>query len=122
MKGMLLGIAVLLLLVFTATDSQAQCLKCGYDPFSGCPACLNTFYNASILCSMFDFDVDLSACELAGQCDGYLGEDTCAGSTKSGCVVQYVEDRRGPHLPYRSGEWKLVSVTLKRGPDGRSSL
>jgi hypothetical protein len=119
MKGMLLGIAVLLLLVFTATDSQAQCVTCGYD-FSGCPACLTTNYNAAILCELRG--IDFYSCELKGQCDGYLGDDHCAGSTKSGCFVQLAEDWRGPHMPYRSGEWKLVSVTLKRGPDGRSSL
>ncbi len=122
MKGMLLGIAVLLLLVFTATDSQAQCQYCGPSPFTGCTGCQSTLYNAWVLCSMFDFDVDFTACELTGQCDGYLGADGCAGSTKSGCVVLLVEDRRGPRLPYRSGEWKLVSVTIKRGSDGRSSL
>jgi hypothetical protein len=72
MKGMLLGIAVLLL-VFAATDSQAQCVKCGPDPFSGCPSCVNTFYNAWVLCSLFDFDVDFTACDMAGQCDGRLG-------------------------------------------------
>jgi hypothetical protein len=120
MKGMLLGIAVLLLLVFTATDSQAQCVKCGNDFFSGCASCVPTNYNASVLCELTG--IGFVACEAKGQCDGYWGQDTCAGSTKSGCVVQLAEDSRGPHLPYRSGEWKLVSVTLKRGPDGRSSL
>lgn len=54
MKGMLLGIAVLLLLVFTATDSQAQCKKCGPDPFSGCTSCVPTFYNGWVLCSLYD--------------------------------------------------------------------
>jgi len=119
MKGMLLGIAVLLLLVFAATDSQAQCVGCGYD-LHGCLSCITTNYNAAVLCEIRG--IGFVTCENIGQCDGYLGEDGCAASTKSGCIVQYVEDRRGPHVPYRSGEWKLVSVTLKRGPDGRSSL
>ena len=119
MKGMLLGVAVLLLLVFTATDSQAQCLTCGSD-LHGCVSCLTTNYNAAILCEIRG--IDFYSCEVQGQCDGYLGDSGCAASSKSGCVVQYVEDSGGPHLPYRSGEWKLVSVTLKRGPDGRSSL
>lgn len=119
MKGMLLGIAVLLL-VFAATDSQAQCVKCGNDPFSGCGSCVPTLYNAAVLCELRG--IGFISCEATGQCDGYMGEDNCAASTKSGCLVQFVEDWRGPHMPYRSGEWKLVSVTLKRGPDGRSSL
>ena len=121
MKGMLLGIAVLLLLVFTATDSQAQCQYCGPDYFSGCTSCVPTNYDAWVLCSLFDFDVDFSACDMAGQCDGYLGAGPC-GRKAPGCNIQLTEDWRGPHLPYRSGEWKLVSVTVKRGPDGRSSL
>lgn len=123
MKGMLLGIAVLLLLVFTATDSQAQCQTCGPDPFyPACTTCHSTLYDAWILCSTFDVGVNWTFCNTQGLCNGYLGADTCAASSKSGCVPQLVEDWRGPHLPYRSGEWKLVSVTLKRGPDGRSSL
>jgi hypothetical protein len=120
MKGILLGIAVLLLLVFTATDSQAQCQKCGPDPY-GCTTCLTTNYDGAVLCTLVEFGNE-TMCFPAGGCNGYLGADGCAGSAKSGCVVLYVEDRRGPHLPYRSGEWKLVSVTVKRGPDGRSSL
>jgi len=121
MKGMLLGIAVLLLLVFTATDSQAQCVRCGID-FYGCTSCIPTFYNANVLCSLQDFGVDATFCTPVGECDGYLGDNGCGGSKAPGCNLQLAEDWRGPHLPYRSGEWKLVSVTLKRGPAGPSSL
>ena len=119
MKRMLLGIAVLLLLVFTATDSQAQCQKCGPDPFSGCTSCISTSYDAWVLCSLYDFAINYTMCNTTGLCDGYLGAGDCKAP---GCILQITEDWREPHLSYRSGEWKLVSVTLKRGPDGRSSL
>jgi hypothetical protein len=122
MKGILLGIAVLLLLVFTATDSQAQCQYCGTDQFTGCTqVCITTSYDASVLCTMFDFAINYTMCYTNGKCDGYAGPGPC-GAKAPGCNIQLAEDWRGPHLPYRSGEWKLVSVTIKRGPDGRSSL
>ena len=121
MKGMLLGTAVLLLLIFTATDSQAQCQRCGPDPFSGCTTCISTSYDAWVLCSLYDFAINYTMCNTTGLCNGYLGPGPC-GPKAPGCNLQLTDDWPGPHLPYRSSEWKLVSVTVKRGPDGRSSL
>ena len=60
--------------------------------------------------------------EMDGESDGYLGADGCTGSKRSDCVIQLAEYWRGPHLPYRSGEWKFVSVTIKRGPAGQCTL
>jgi len=121
MKGMLLGIAVILLLVFSAPDSQAQCQYCGSSYFTGCTACLDTSYNAWYVCSLSDLAPDFAACDESELCEGTLGAGPC-GLKSPGCHVQYVEDRRGPRLPYRSGEWKLVSVTVNRKPGGRASL
>jgi hypothetical protein len=118
MKRLLLLVTVVLLLVLPATDSQALCKKCGYD-FHGCISCLDTSYNASVLCTISNPD-DFPICDLQGQCDGQLGDENC--TTPSGCRENIAEDRRVPNLPYRSRDWKLVSVTLKRATAGRSSL
>jgi hypothetical protein len=122
MKGMLLGIAVLLLLVFTAPDSQAQCQYCGSDFWTGCAACLDTSYNAWYVCSMSDLAPGFAACDESELCEGVLGAGRCGTKASPGCNVQYTEDRRVLGLPYRSGEWKLVSVTLKRKAGGGASL
>jgi|GEM_PF-4480536 len=122
MKGMVFSIAVLLLLVFTGPDAQAQCQRCGPDPvFPACTTCLSTNYDGWVLCSLYDFAINYTLCNTTGLCDGYAGPGPC-GRKAPGCNIQLTEDWRGPHLLYRSSEWKLVSVTIKRGPDGRSSL
>jgi hypothetical protein len=119
MKGMLFGIAVLLLLVFAAPNSQAQCQYCGNSWWTGQVACLDTNYNA--YCQCIPHNDYFPSCDQEDPCEGVLGTGPC-GSKGPGCNVEYTEDLRGPNVPYRSGEWKVVSVTLTRKPNEGTSL
>ena len=112
---------IVLALVFTATSVSAQCKKCGYD-FYGCVACIDTFYDASVLCSITDLSTSFHVCNLQGECSGYLGAESC--TKPGGCEQQRVQldDVRQRQIAYSSRNWKLVSMNITRQRPVRTFL
>ena len=124
-----IGFLIVALLILSSAEVFAQCQKC--EVAWGCLTCAETYYNASVLCTISG---NGSICLGQGQCDGVLGE------CKKGCVLNQVllPDRDIRILDEPSGmteqrlaeigrfgrylqtdrEWQLVSVRMTHAKTG----
>lgn len=113
-------IAVLFLI---SNDVFAQCKKCAVS--FGCLVCNDTYYNASVLCTISG---NGSICVGQGQCEGLLGEcgkcrtldaslpardirilDDASGSLLE---LRLAETSQFPTFLQTGREWRLVSVKM----------
>jgi hypothetical protein len=74
-----IGFLVVALLLLSSAEVFGQCQKC--ETSYGCLTCVDTFYNANILCTISG---NGSICVGQGQCDGLAGE------CKKGCILNQV--------------------------------
>ena len=87
-------LAGLLVLAF-AIPASAQCKDCDFNDNTECFTCVDTTFNAGILCTIKH---NGATCVLDGACTGYDGENRIP--------INRVELRR----PKR--EWRLVAVEI----------
>ncbi len=99
-----LRLVLFTLFLIAATQAFAQCKECARD-FYGCLTCVDTEWNAQILCTII---ANGEMCYMDGFCEGRLG-DRCFGA--EGCVVHQADADPKQRL---LGEWRLVSVEIER--------
>lgn len=95
---------VVLVLLVSASDAAAQCMKCSFTS-QGCASCVTTSFNSYYACSVVNNGY---GCYLQYACDGAAGEQ---------CFIACVEERVAvldPAVPKLRGEWQLVSVDVSR--------
>ena len=98
MRRTLLALSFVLSLSVTGR-AVAQCVDCYWDS-AGCASCVNTNYNAGVLCTI---ENNGGLCRLEGSCQGEKGD--CRDP------LHVVEARPQQELKPRQ-QWQLVAVEI----------
>ena len=98
-----------LFVLFLAVDAAAQCKRCILEPgYGGCYTCADTFYNASVLCTVINNGY---SCYGQGACEGQMGEQCSHEPCES---IKWVS--LSPRELKLQGDWQLVAVKVLRVP------
>lgn len=89
------------LLVWIAGEASAQCIDCYWDS-QGCASCVNTNYNAGVLCTI---ENNGYLCRLQGGCEGERGD--CRDPL-------HVTEARPERELKPQRQWQLVAVEIIR--------